>query len=164
MRDRINDALANTRAASARLPTLEANRTDLVSQVRALISPIELELEQVKARMEYVSQHVGEILFQSIAERRYPVWKMLLGVDTGNYTWTALICLLLVYNGAKWVMTVLIAPMRDAEDRGQRTPPMLEYEALRRTHLVVSTLYWLSLVTAIYSFAALLTAPVYKFW
>jgi uncharacterized protein YjbI with pentapeptide repeats len=164
LQDRINDAIGNARAASARLPTLAASPTNVVSQLHALISPIEADLEQVKTRTEYVRQHVGEILLQSVREHRYPVWKILLGVDTGAYGWTVLICLLLVYNGARWLMTVLVAPMRDFEDRGQRTPARVEYQALMPIHHVVSTLYWLSFATAIYNFTALLTAPVYKFW
>ncbi|MGL3213526.1 hypothetical protein [Bradyrhizobium sp. BR 1433] len=48
--------------------------------------------------------------------------------------------------------------------RSRRTPPRAEYQALMPIHHVVSTLYWLSFATAIYIFAALLTALVYKFW
>jgi hypothetical protein len=164
LQERINDALANARAASTSLTTLAASRTDQAGELHALISPIQLELEQVEARMEYVGRHVGDIVLQSIAERRYPVWKVLLGVDTGNYASTLLICLLLVYNAGKWLMTVSVAPMRDAEDRVQRTPARMEYQALMPAHRIVSILYWLSFGTAIYDLAVLLATPVYKFW
>jgi uncharacterized protein YjbI with pentapeptide repeats len=99
-----------------------------------------------------------------LKQRTYPIWQILLGIDSGNYAWTMLICLLIVYNGLKWFLTTSIAPMRDAEERSHVTPALPEYRVFLSLHRVVSLLYWVSLATATYTAWTMITQPVIKFW
>lgn len=99
-----------------------------------------------------------------LRSRRYPVWQLLLGIDSKQRSWTALMLLLLVYNGLKWFLTIAVAPMRDAEERSQMTPAKIEYIHLVWLHVIVSALYWLSLVVAVYTFTKYMLTPVYKVW
>jgi hypothetical protein len=100
----------------------------------------------------------------ALTRRTYPVWQILLGIDSGNYAWTMLICLLIVYNGLKWFLTTSIAPMRDAEERSHVTPALPEYRVFLSLHRVVSLLYWVSFATAAYTAWTMISQPVIKFW
>jgi hypothetical protein len=105
-----------------------------------------------------------ESLAAGVRDRRYPVWMILLGVDTGELGWTLLISLLLVYNALRWFLTTNVAHLRDAEDRSQVTPAKVDYVAFGPFHRAVEWLFWLSLLSGTYTFIRWMTTPVYKFW
>jgi uncharacterized protein YjbI with pentapeptide repeats len=96
--------------------------------------------------------------------KQYEIWEMLLGFDTGNWFWSILIGLLLLYNAIRWFLTVTIAPMRDAEDRSYISPARAEYLPLRPLHRGTEILYWLSICTAGVTFYQWMRLPVLKFW
>jgi hypothetical protein len=107
---------------------------------------------------------IGTWAASSLNATRYPIWQILLGIDSGHFLWAGLIITLMVYNGFRWLLTTNIAPMRDAEDRGQFTPALIEYRVWLPFHRVTNYLYWVSLVVGLYTFLALMTVRVYKVW
>lgn len=159
-----NAALAAREAASKLAESTKDLDAVRLAQAAAAVAIVRDELETATTQAAQFRADFGGWLAETVKERRYPIWKILLGIDTGQYLWTLLICLLLAYNGAKWLLTTNIAPMRDAEDRSRVTPAKLEYQAYFRLHQLISWLFWLSSAVAVYSFLSLMTQPVYKFW
>jgi hypothetical protein len=138
------------------LATLRAARAEAAVAANAV-----LQLKRESSELRESAKRWTAIELRS---RRYPVWKLLLGLDSRQWSWTVLVLLLFVYNGFKWFLTTTVAPMRDAEERSQMTPAKVEYLPLVKFHALTSVLYWLSLGVAVYTFTNYMLTPVYKVW
>ena len=150
---------AGSRARGLRRPSLEG-----VDAVRQSVARSAERMESLDSQVRRLKTDLNLVIAGTIQERRYPVWKILLRMDTGQYGWTLLICLLFLYNGLKWFLTTTVAPMRDAEERSHVTPARPEYMVLLPLHRVVSALFWVSLTVGLYTFYQWMTSPVYKLW
>ena len=100
----------------------------------------------------------------SLRAKRYPLWQIVLGLDTRRFGWTILVVTLFIFNGLRWFLTITVAPMRDAEERGFVTPAILDYRFLIPLHRIASTLFWVSFAAGVWTFLEWMAMPVYKFW
>jgi hypothetical protein len=116
------------------------------------------------ARVARLKREIETLASTEVHRRAYPIWKILLGIDTGDVGWTLLISLLVVYNALKWFLTTNVAPMRDIEERSHVTPARFEYVAFAPAHHAVTWLFWLSVGSGAFTFFQWMTTPVYKFW
>jgi hypothetical protein len=160
-----HDIVEESQSTTGKLANLPTN-PDLatVQEARDAVVLISDQLRDIERRAIFVRQNLARWIVASAELREFPVWKVLLALDTQQIAWTVLICLLAFYNGAKYLLTTIIAPMRDAEDRSQVTPAKVEYRTMIVPHYVVSTLFWLSTGAGIYGFSGLMMQSVYKFW
>ena len=79
------------------------------------------ELESVFHRVEADLKQRNELLKQRNELRQYAVWQLLLGVDRGLPT-ALLTIALLVYNLCRLILTRLVGPLREEEERSGITP------------------------------------------
>ena len=79
------------------------------------------ELESAFQRVEAALKQHKELLKQRNELRRYAVWQILLGVDRGIPT-AMLTVALLVYNLCRLILTRLIGPLREEEERSGISP------------------------------------------
>jgi hypothetical protein len=157
---------ANTLREAARLTSGITGPEPVVVTDRARTSLIRAadSMTELGDRMKGFRADVGTLAAGAMEERRYPIWKILLGIDTGQLGWALLLSLLLVYNGLRWFLTTNVAALRDAEERSHVTPAKVDYFAFGPLHRVVEWLFWLSLASGTYTFFQWMTTPVYKFW
>lgn len=79
------------------------------------------ELESAFQRVESALKQRNELLKQHNELRRYAVWQLLLGADRGLPT-AMLTIALLVYNLCRLILTRLIGPLREEEERSGISP------------------------------------------
>ena len=79
------------------------------------------ELESAFQRVEAALKQSNELLKQRNELRRYAVWQLLLGVDRGIPI-AMLTIALLVYNLCRLILTRLIGPLREEEERSGISP------------------------------------------
>ena len=85
----------------------------------------------------------------------FPIWKVALGVHQGGWeVWSGalLFVLLLIYNVARFWLTLQVAPLRDAEERSGVTPALVDYVHLYETwHRPLAILGTLAVAVLIYN-------------
>jgi uncharacterized protein YjbI with pentapeptide repeats len=167
---RVAESLGNL-LQSAHLAERLASELPVVASGVASIKNISQSIDQINSdarkTLALVAQFRSDLthlLATSVAQSRWKIWQVLLGLDAGNYYGAGLIVTLMLYNMCKWVLTTTVAPLRDLEDRSHTSPSRAEYYPLRRIDWVVSRLFWISLITGIVGFIVLLGHNVYIFW
>lgn len=150
-RDAVRSSSAGT--AAERIDTAVTSMNRAASEVRSLDEQI------VAFRRDATRWLAGHV-----HQHRYPLWQVVLGIDSHRIGWTILVCVLFVYNGLRWFLTITVAPMRDAEERSFITPARIEYRFLVPLHRVAAMLFWVSLAAGAWSFWQWMTLPVYKLW
>lgn len=158
-------ATANATREAVRLSSRIADvASAAIDELRASLIRAADAMATLEARITALREDVAKLAPDSMHDRRYPIWKILLGIDTGELGWTLLISLLFVYNALRWFLTTNVAPLRDAEERSSITPAKAEYISFKPLHLAVQWLFWLSFGSGVYTFFGWMTMPVYKFW
>lgn len=91
---------------------------------------------------------------------RYQVWQILLGMTEKRYAPVALAIVLVVFNFLRLLVTLMVAPMREAEERSHVTPAKIEYMTAYKLHKVVTALWFAAISELAFNVWIWLTTPV----
>ncbi len=135
----------------------QAATAELIHEARGRAEELRPEYPKIADAVEGLADSVERNLPgpDNPDSRRSQVWRVVIGVDRGTWFWVSAV-LLLVYNALRAALTLLVAPMRDEEERSGVSPAyrvtgwssrpreQAEREArgLARLRLRCSSLWW----------------------
>jgi hypothetical protein len=164
MRAALTGARVELERARTVISTAGAPPAERLQRVTSSVQAAVVNVQTLERKAEAFRVDSRRFLAGSLRARHYPLWQIVLGLDTGRFGWTILVVTLFIFNGLRWFLTITVAPMRDAEERGFVTPAVLDYRFLIPLHRIASTLFWVSFAAGVWTFLEWMTMPVYKFW